>query len=230
MNQRFEGFFNRIANGYEKHISFLPGYRQTISHIDKLIGASDVLVDVGTGTGSLSFKMASKTTKIIAVDISDRMLKMAKKRASKYNTRNIEFKKAEIRNIPVNDSSADIIVSNLTLHHLKNKEKLVAVQEFYRILKPNGKLIVGDLMKTAKGSLEFIKKLFQNYKKVYGYLNACCLLIKMIIEKLFLNREYPMAPLKWIKILEEVGFELTNIKNIDSMLWVSSAVKTNHDN
>jgi len=224
--ETFERHFDEIAESYDADISFSLGYRQMIPYIIKSakIKPTDIVVDIGCGTGKLSLILASVAKKIIATDISSKMLKKARKEAEKNDIHNIEFKKANCINLPIKKSSIDVIVSNLVLHHLTDEEKLNALKEFYRVLKPKGKIIIGDLVKSKKGFREEISFIVENYKKVYGVQKTFDKLIEMI-ERMFFITEYPTTLKRWDHILSLASFRKNVIKQIRGPLWVLHAIK-----
>jgi len=197
-----------------------------IPYIIKLanIKPTDVVVDVGCGTGKLSLVFASIAKKVIAIDISSKMLKKAREETEKNDIRNIEFRKANCMNLQIGNSSVNIVVSNLVLHHLTDEEKLTTIKEFYRILKPKGKIIIGDIVKSRKDFREEIDLIVKNYKKRYGVQKTFDKLIEMI-ERMFFITEYPATPQKWNQILSLVGFRKNIIKQIRGPLWVLHGIK-----
>lgn len=226
IKQIFEKYFDERVESYDTDINFSLGYRQMVPYIIKLanVKPTDTVVDIGCGTGKLSLILASIVRKVIAVDISNKMLEKARKEAEKNDIYNIEFRKANCMNLPMRESSINIVVSNLVLHHLTDEEKTIALKEFYRILKPKGKIIIGDLVKSRKGFREEINLIVENYKKIYGATKTFDKLIKMI-EKMFFITEYPATPEKWNQILSLTGFRKNIVKQIRGPLWVLQGIK-----
>ena len=88
---------------------------------------ADVCVDLGSGRGTDAIKMAGEVGEkgfVYGIDISDGMIEKAKKNAEKFNIKNVQFIKSELENIPLNDNSIDLVISNCTINHAKDKQKV----------------------------------------------------------------------------------------------------------
>jgi ubiquinone/menaquinone biosynthesis C-methylase UbiE len=102
------------------------------------------VLDVGTGTGFLLPLLSTQFSRVIAVDPSPAMLKLAQKRAQRENCPGIRFRHGHLENLPVESSSIDLALAILVLHHSEDLE--LALRELYRVLQPEGKLLVVDLL------------------------------------------------------------------------------------
>jgi SAM-dependent methyltransferase len=116
------------------------------AHIKK----GDVVVDLGSGAGIdvfLAANIVKESGKVIGIDMTDKMLEKAKDNAEKYNYKNVEFRQGDIeKRIPVEDNSADVVISNCVINLTSNKAN--TFKEIYRALKPNGvgKMVISDLV------------------------------------------------------------------------------------
>jgi SAM-dependent methyltransferase len=114
------------------------------------IKEGDVVVDLGSGAGIdvfLAANIVKYSGKVIGIDMTDKMLEKARHNAEKYNYKNVEFRQGDIeKRIPVEDNSADVVISNCVINLTSNKVN--TFKEIYRILKPNGvgKMVISDLV------------------------------------------------------------------------------------
>jgi arsenite methyltransferase len=74
------------------------------------------------------------------------MLSLAEKNKAKSGARNVEFIKAGITNIPLDDGIADVIISNCVINLVPEDEKQLVFNEIYRLLKLGGRVAVSDIL------------------------------------------------------------------------------------
>jgi len=122
----------------------------------------ETVVDLGSGAGFdvfLAARKVGKSGKVIGVDMSNDMLLKAMITAEKNGFDNVEFKKGDIEKLPINNSSADVVISNCVINLAPNKEKVF--KEIHRILKPSGRMMVSDtvLLKTLPKEIKNNKEL-----------------------------------------------------------------------
>jgi len=102
----------------------------------------DVL-DFGCGTGLLTFALQPFVHSITGVDSSKGMLDVFKTKIKEHNLNNVKAKYINLDNGDVLTGSYHLIVSSMTLHHIKNIIPLL--KQFYSILLPPGQLAIADL-------------------------------------------------------------------------------------
>jgi arsenite methyltransferase len=105
------------------------------------------VVDIGCGAGIDSLIAANKVGSdgaVIGVDMTPAMLEKARGSASQAGLTNVEFRQGYGEALPVPDGWADAVISNGVLNLMP--DKAVALGEMARVLKPGGRLQIGDIL------------------------------------------------------------------------------------
>lgn len=136
-------YFDELAGRFGK--DYVPG-RSWKALAEALIKALNyrTVADLGAGEGTLSQLLAQNAEKVIAVDLSPKMVQYAQKLADSNGIANLEFRIGDIENPPIDDESVDLAILSQALHHAENPQ--TAISAAHRILRPNGKIIVLDLL------------------------------------------------------------------------------------
>ena len=88
--------------------------------------------------------MVGTTGRVVGVDMTPSMLAKAEKAASKAGLENVEFRQGYGEELPVPDGWADVVISNGVLNLMP--DKAAGLQEMARVLKPGGRLQIGDIL------------------------------------------------------------------------------------
>lgn len=113
-------------------------------------GPEDTVVDLGTGTGAIALALAEDAGTVIGRDVSEGMLRRAREKASARDVENVEFGSGRFRE--PNVAAADIVVTNLALHHLGDDEKREAIGTI-AALEPR-RIVFGEAMYFGERSPE----------------------------------------------------------------------------
>ena len=99
-------------------------------------------LDVATGTGHTAFAVAPYVAHVIATDITPEMLDEARKLQAEYGITNVEFRVADVHDLPFDGGSFDLVTSRRAPHHFSDIQR--ALREMRRVLRPGGKLVIDD--------------------------------------------------------------------------------------
>ncbi len=139
-----EAFFDKQAESWDAIRGQLLDQAAGLWALVPLIPRGLRVADIGTGTGGMLPMLAEFAESIVAVDISKEMLKHARQRAKALSLSNVEFVKADLGDLPLEDASVDAAFATLVLHHAPKPG--AALKEMARILRPGGTLVVVDLV------------------------------------------------------------------------------------
>lgn len=184
--QKIAEMFNNIAGSYDFLNHFLSFgidiyWRKRAVGILRDLNPKQIL-DIATGTGDLAIEAVNiHPEKIIGVDISEKMLSIAKEKIKKLGLENkIELLLGDCENLPFKDNSFDSVMVGFGVRNFENLEK--GLLEMYRVLDSKGIVVILEFSKPKmfpirniynfyfKNVLPFVGRIISKNKAAYTYL------------------------------------------------------------
>ena len=141
---KMRSFFDSVAGRLGK--DYVPGksWKSLAEALLRLMPPL-VIADLGAGEGAFALLLAERAKKVIAVDSSAKMIEVGREQALRHDVKNLEFRLGDMEEIPIDDSSVDLVFFSQSLHHALHPEH--ALKEAWRILVHGGRIVVLDLVK-----------------------------------------------------------------------------------
>jgi len=143
-------FWDKIAERYAKRpVADEAAYQKKLEVTRTHFRPDMEVLEFGCGTGSTAIAHAPYVKHILAIDISAKMIEIARRKAEAVKVTNVTFKQAAMDGFDAPDESFDAVMGHSILHLLENKEEAIA--KTYRLLKPGGVFVsstacIGDFM------------------------------------------------------------------------------------
>lgn len=162
--------FNKVPGSYDflnRLLTFRLDEHWRNKAVKKILQEEPAgVMDMGTGTGDMAVRIARKNKKInvTGYDFSSAMLKVAERKAARYQLRNICFVEGDAANMPFDDKTFDVVGVSFAFRNItfKNPNTSLYLKEILRVLKPGGKLII---VESSQPEFSFIRAIFHFYLK-----------------------------------------------------------------
>lgn len=156
-----QGFENSFSTG-----DFYNKQTQDEQHLKRIleflpVKADMKILDLGTGSGYLSFPIAKKYPNIsmIGLDIVEKALEANRFKAKEENIRNISFVTYDGIDFPFADNEFDMVISRYALHHFPDIQK--SISEVSRVIKSEGFLFISDPTPNVNDTSRFVDEYMQ---------------------------------------------------------------------
>ncbi len=133
-------FWNRIAPRYARdQIMDMAGFERSVERTRQLLRRTDTVLEIGCGTGTTALMLAPFVGHVVASDVSDGMIAIAREKAAAQSCVNATFAIAAAGQAPGLDESYDAVIAFNLLHLLADRPATLAT--IFRLLKPGGLFI-----------------------------------------------------------------------------------------
>lgn len=130
-------FWNRAAAGYaKKPIADENAYAQTLERVRAHLSISDVVLEVGCGTGTTALRLSPFAHYILATDVSREMIRIARQKAEAQKVTHIEFREGTLDDPSLPLASFDTVMAFNVLHLVPDVSS--ALERIHELLKPGG--------------------------------------------------------------------------------------------
>jgi len=171
------------------------------------IPENPTVLDVGCGTGISTFELMKRVKgRFFGIDISQKMIDLAREKALALGFSNVEFSKGDAEQLGFPESSFDLIISNLVFHWVQNKQK--ALKEMFRVLKPRGQVaLLFNAGPHYKEAAEIYTKIRNRHPEY---------LIPDMLKSISLEEAH--------ELFDEAGFQKTRIFAIHQLSYVDPSM------
>jgi ArsR family transcriptional regulator len=143
---RSRKFFSSVAQRWDGVRAELFGSDSEMFPLFGLLDPTATVGDLGAGTAHFSARVAPFVGTVVAVDASEQMLEAARIRLE--DAPNVDLRRGELENLPIDDGELDVAVLLLVLHYVVDPELVLA--EARRTLKPGGRVVVVDMRRHSR--------------------------------------------------------------------------------
>jgi ubiquinone/menaquinone biosynthesis C-methylase UbiE len=136
----YDSYMRKVTLGRERTL------RETTVNLAQ-IGPGDYVLEVGCGTGTLSLaakRQAGPSGKVFGIDVIPGMVELSRRKAAQAGE-DATFQLGSIDDIPFATNQFDVVMCSFMIFHMPEVVRRTGMTEIYRVLKPQGRLLVLDL-------------------------------------------------------------------------------------
>ncbi len=158
MVDSYDSYMKKITFGRENVLR-----EMTVSLAE--IKPGDCVLEIGCGTGTLTLEAKRKADpagKVCGIDIIPGMIEISRQKAAKAQL-DVDFQLGSIAEIPFSESAFDVVICSFMIFHMSEAVRNKGIKEIYRVLKPQGKLLVLDLALPTNPVSRAVAKIFLGF-------------------------------------------------------------------
>jgi len=170
--------FDAVAKKYDRTNDLLSFYQSRLwrKALTKAVDpqSGQRILDIAAGTGTSSMALKKTGVEVVAADFSKGMLEEGRRRYPE-----LEFVFADAMQLPFKDGEFDVVTMSFGLRNVS--DHTVALKEFFRVLKPGGKIVICEFSQVAgllgklylwylRNLLPVVSKIFSSNPEAYDYL------------------------------------------------------------
>ena len=157
-NDRRRRAWDKQASSYDKQIGWFERHLFGDDNREWACSrATGDVLEVAVGTG-LNLPYYGKDVRVTGIDLSDNMLGIARKRAADLGL-DVDLREGDAHHLPFDDGSFDTVVCTFSLCNIPDVER--AVSEMMRVLRPGGRLVLVDHIRSSVAPVYWIQKLIE---------------------------------------------------------------------
>ena len=174
------------------------------------VDSGDRVLEVATGPGHVAFGFADRCEAAIGLDLTEAPLEIARTKQRDRGTENVDFVRGDAETLPYPDSSFDVVVCRLALHHVERPGHVI--EEMARVCRPNGTVAVEDLVVSEHAN----RGEYQNtFERLRDPSHVRALPISELLE-LFTEHGVDVSHVETGVLVQEVEEWLTNAQTPDA--------------
>ena len=200
----------KVVQAYDLCMQKLRNIENEANSIRGLLNIkdTDIVLEIGTGSGELALKLSAHCRKVVAIDISKIMIDFAKVKAESQKKTNIQFYNAGFLTYENCTEPFDAIVTQLALHHLPDYWKMMALRRVYGMLKEGGKFYLRDVVfpSMVQDYDSYFDEIITKLKESAG---------DELAKETEIHIREEFSTLDWIMegLLKNVGFHIESVKS-----------------
>ena len=203
-----KNFWTKYFSVYD-YLNHLIPYQELMDDVIKNldIKRNELILDIGCGTGNIAFLLNNFGVRMVGIDSSLEGINKCRKKIPAMEVIQGDIKEA----LPFKDNYFDKVLTVNTLYTIDISKRLGLMKEIYRVLKPEGKIVIANIAKGFNSCSIYIDHIRKSFNK-YGFFPTLSVLIKLSIPTIrifyynyLINREDTKHTLKFVDLDEQAN-------------------------